>query len=100
MDGFPDLPFHDAEVLRVSLDRNGPTLDLEIEVFAQMPQARIERVRFTEVADVEIGGFNEQNVLFDIKAERDADGLWAVQLQSSYGLGGDFRCRAIQHLSS
>jgi hypothetical protein len=98
MNDFSDLTFHDAEVLRVSLDREGPTLDLEIEVFAQMPQARIERVRFAEVSDLEIGGFNEQNVLFDVRAEQGADGLWDVHLQSSYGLGGGFRCRSIQHL--
>jgi hypothetical protein len=99
MSDFPDLPFHDAEVVRLLLDRDGPTLELDIEVFAQLPKARIERLRFLDVDEVEIGGFNEQNVLFDVKAERGSDGLWNVKLQSSYGLNGEFRCRTVQHLS-
>lgn len=99
MSSFPDLPFHDAEVLRVSLDRDGPSLEMEIELFAQMPEARVERLRFTEVSEVEIGGFNEQNVLFDVKAERDAEGVWAVRLDSSYGVGGEFKCRTVERVS-
>ena len=99
MSDFPDLPYHDAEVLRVSLDRQGPTLELDVEVFAQQPEARIERLRFLDVSEVEIGGFNEQNVLFDVKAEQGSDGMWDVMLQSSYGLGGEFRCRTVEHLS-
>jgi hypothetical protein len=51
------------------------------------------------VSAVEIGGFNEQNVLFDLKAERASDGLWDVKLESSYGLAGEFRCRSVQRLS-
>lgn len=99
MAAFPDLPFHDAEVVRLSLDREGPTLDMEIEVFAQTPGSRLERLRFVDVSELEIGGFNHQNVLFDVKAERGPDELWSVRLESSYGLGGEFRCRMVQHLS-
>jgi hypothetical protein len=97
--GLPNLPFHDAEVLAVRLDRDGPTLDLDVEVFAQLPNAQTARLRFNEVSDVEIGGLNEQNVLFDLKADRAADGLWDVTLQSTYGLGGSFRCVSIEPLS-
>lgn len=68
-------------------------------MFSQLPEAWVERLRFIDVSDVEIGGFNEQNVLFDVKAERGSDGLWSVNLESSYGLGGQFRCRAIHRLS-
>ena len=99
-DGLPDLPFHDAEVLTVRLDRDGPTMELDIEVFAQLPEARTERLRFREISDLEIGGLNEQNVLFNVVAERAADGLWDVTLQSSYGLGGTFRCVSIEALPS
>jgi hypothetical protein len=97
-DGLPDLPFHDAEVLAVRLDRDGPTMELDIEVFAQLPQARTERLRFRKVSELEIRGLNEQNVLFNVVADRAADGLWEVTLQSSYGLGGTFRCRSIEAL--
>jgi uncharacterized membrane protein YqgA involved in biofilm formation len=49
---------------------------------------------------VEISGLNEQNVLFDLKADRAADGRWAVTLESAYGLGVSFCCASIQSLSS
>jgi hypothetical protein len=94
----PDVPFHDAEVLAMRFDRAGPTLEVDVEVFAQLPEARIERIRFTNVSDVELGGLNEQNVLFDLKADSAADGRWDVTLQSTYGLGGSFRCAAIESL--
>jgi Immunity protein 50 len=94
-DGLPDVSFHDAEVLAVRIDRNGPTLDLDVEVFAQLPEARLVRLRFSDVSEVEIGGFNEQNVLFDLRAERGEGDLYDVRLESSYGLGGSFRCAAI-----
>jgi hypothetical protein len=97
--GLPDVSFHDAEVLAVRLNRDGPTVELDVEVFAQLPEARIERLRFSEVTELEIGGLNEQNVLFDLKADPSADGVWDVTLQSTYGLGGSFRCASIVSLS-
>jgi hypothetical protein len=50
---------------------------------------------FAEIADVELYGFNEQNVLFDLKITRASDGLFDVKLESSYGFGGNFRCASI-----
>jgi hypothetical protein len=46
-DVLPDVPFHDAEVLAIRLDREGPTLELDVEVFAQLPEAQLVRLRFT-----------------------------------------------------
>jgi len=80
------------------LDRDGPTLDLEIEIFAQLQQAEIVRLRFTHVEKLEIGGFNQQNGLFDLLPEPDADGPLQVTLQSGYGLGGSFRCSGVTQL--
>lgn len=94
-DGLPDVSFHDAEVRAVRLDRDGPTLDVDVEVFAQLPESRLVRLRFSDVSEVEIGGFNGQSVLFDLRAERGEDDLYDVTLESSYGLGGSFRCVAI-----
>ena len=95
----PDIPFHDAEVLAIRLDREGPTLELDVEVFAQLPEAQLVRLRFTDVCDVEIGGFNGQNVLFDLVVEPGGDGLFTISLQSSYGVGGSFRCAGIASLA-
>lgn len=94
-DGLPDVPFHDAEVLAVRVDRDGPTLELDVEVFAQLPEAQLVRLKFSDVSELEISGFNEQNVLFDLRAERGDDDLYDVRLEASYGLGGSFRCGAI-----
>ncbi|MGZ4316335.1 MAG: Imm50 family immunity protein [Gaiellaceae bacterium] len=94
----PDLPFHDSEVLAVRFDRDGPTVELDIELFAQLPEARTVTLRFEGVTEVELGGLNEQNVLFDVKLTEASDGLWDVDLQSSYGLGGQLRCTAIRTL--
>jgi hypothetical protein len=74
-------------------------LDLDLEVFTQLPHARIARLRFTEVADLKIAGLNEQNVLFNLVADLAADELWDVTLQSTHGLGGCFRCASIELLS-
>jgi hypothetical protein len=93
--GLPDVSFHDAEVREVRLDRDGPTLEMEVEVFAQLPEARMIRLRFTGVTDLEMGGLNEQNVLFDLRAEALADDSYAVTMDSTYGLGGSFHCARI-----
>jgi hypothetical protein len=91
----PDLPYHDAEILRVLLDRGGPTLELDLELFAQLPEARGVRLRFTDVTELELGDFNAQNVLFDLLAEPRPGHRLGIELQSSYGLGGSFECSGV-----
>ena len=39
-----------------------------------------------------LDGVNEQNVLFDLKMTRADDGLFDVELDSTYVVGGSFRC--------
>jgi hypothetical protein len=96
--GLPDVSFHDAEVHALRLDRVVPTLELDVAVV--FPEERMLRLRFENVTDVELDGFNEQNVLFDVKvAAADDDGLLEVELQSSYGIGGSFRCASIVAVS-
>ena len=79
-------------------NRDGPSVELDIELFAQLPEAHNVTLRFEGVTEVELAGLNEQNVLFDVKFKEAADGLWDVDLQSSYGLGGQLRCAAIRTL--
>jgi len=90
----PDVSFHDAEVQALRLDREGPTLHLDVAVV--FPEQRIVRLRFENVTDVELDGFNEQNVLFDLKVVAADDGRFDVELQSSYGLGGSLRCASLR----
>jgi Immunity protein 50 len=101
LDELRDVTFHDAEVVALRLNRDGIAIELDVEVYAQTPEARTVRLRFQGVSDVEFGGFNEQNVLFDLKLVRSDDApLWDVTLEPSYGLGGSFRCVAIRVASS
>ena len=92
----PDVSFHDAEVLTIRADRVGPTVDVEVEAFANTPRATHYLLRFGEVTDLELGGLNEQNVLFDLTAVAGPNG-WEVRLQPSYGLGGSFTCQTIDY---
>jgi hypothetical protein len=95
VNGLRDIPFHDAEIRSMHLHRDGPTIELDVEVFAQTQQARMVRLRFGGVSNLELRDFNEQNVLFDLKLDPSDDGFCDVQLWSSYGLSGAFRCASL-----
>ncbi len=103
--------FHDAEVVRLSLDRegiDGPSLHLAIHLFevsAEVgpsgPYVRknhtLVTFRFVDVAMTDLRGFNQQNVLFNLRFERlnsdEHDGRHlGVTLESSFGLEGSFGC--------
>src|SRR5215213_7267846 len=74
--------FHDAEVLRLTLDRgedysHGPNLQALIHVYEMTSQVDernmyvlknhvIVTFRFFEVVEVRLEGFNQQNVLWDL----------------------------------
>jgi hypothetical protein len=92
----PDVRFHDAEILALRLSREGPTLELDFEIAARLPETRPITVRFIGVDELEVGGVNEQNVVFDLTAELRADGRFDVVLDASYGLGGRFSCEGIE----
>jgi len=109
--------FHDAEVARIAIDRRppggceGPTLDLTVHAFETSREVgpdgcfrrrrhALVRLRFDGVVYVELQGFNEQNVLFDLSiadGPEEADGSrFEVSLYASYGLWGCFRCRRVE----
>jgi hypothetical protein len=109
--------FHDAEVLRLALDRGHPTgdrpsLEADIYTFEITPEtdARgyyvlrhevLVTLRFEDIEDLDLSGFNEQNVLFaltmtDTPATSNPSAPWEVSFHSSYGLGAYFKCRSIE----
>jgi hypothetical protein len=92
----PGISFHDAEVLALRLDRQGPTMELDIEVDAQTPDAQTVRLRFSGVSDLELGEFNHQNVLFDLEIIRSHDGTMEVRLDPSHGVHARFRCTEVE----
>jgi len=49
------------------------------------------KLKFTRIRDLELEGFNEQNVLGELTIEAKPDGL-RITLWSLHGLGGSFMC--------
>ena len=104
--------FHDAEVIRLVLDRAGPeapTLETQIHVFAATPEVdstghhvltkhMLVTLRFTDVDLESLDSFNEQNVLFELSfssippVEHEGRGI-RVEMASSFGLAAAFECK-------
>ena len=107
--------FHDAEVLGVRLDSGQRSdgrvrLELDVHLFAvdgQLADGRFNFVlhtavtlEFVGVENVELDRFGPQNVLFDlVLKDLDVGASSAarvqVELPSSNGLGGAFRCEEV-----
>jgi hypothetical protein len=104
--------FHDAEVLSIRLDRGGPprleadihTWEMTSEVTADGSYARGKHTRvgllFEGIDEVELDGFNEQNVLFaltltDISERQLETATWQVAFESSFGVSVRFLCETI-----
>jgi len=104
--------FHDAEVIRVSLDRTGsegPILDAVIHVFEMTSDVDPKgyyilkhhtevSLRFTEVVLSRCQWFNHQNVLSSLEVDEiDPSGndgrRFRVAMPSSYGLEAEFDCK-------
>ena len=98
--------FHDAEVIRMALDRAGPTLTFELDAFVTSDQTdergyyKVERRaivtwRAHEVSCLEIDDFNHQNVLADLALgleEREGKVKLSVALQGIFGVHARFLC--------
>jgi hypothetical protein len=106
--------FHDAEVVRLSLDRSGPEgpiLEAHIHLFAMTPEVdargyyvlrdhTLVTLRCTKVDHLVLEDFNHQNVLFSLGIEPlDAgasDGsCFRVRMESSYGVSAVFTCKRL-----
>ena len=82
------------------MDRSGPSIVLRVLTFRTSAEKLIGKwivtVRFDDVDEVELDGFNHQNVfncmLID---ERVADGLEII-LEPIFGLGGKFVCQSAE----
>jgi hypothetical protein len=96
--GIPGGAFHDAQVTDLHLDPTGRTLQLDIK----LDRLGLERfvplsLKFEDVTDYHLTGFNDDgmNIVFDFKVVIADDGRLDVQLQSSVGVEGRFRCASI-----
>jgi hypothetical protein len=57
-------------------------------------------LRFLEISQLELGGFNHQNVLFDLDIRElsdESDGVnFQVSFKGCFGVAADFYCTAIR----
>jgi len=105
--------FHDGEVWSLSYERTADGFDVVaiIHVFAMTSEVDDRgyfklvnhtraQLRFVDCADVNLAGFNHQNVLFSLQMTEDerpeAERPLAALLETSYGLEGRLLCRRIQ----
>ena len=109
--------FHDAEILRVRHDRgegddDAPSLEADFHVWV-LPNGdagagdelirqhgSLVTLRFDGVDELDLHGFNGQNVLSALEIEDlsqldQPETRWGVTLPSLYGMGGSFVCAAI-----
>ena len=112
--------FHDAEILELRLDRmgrgefEGPTLDIRFHLYEGRQDASLPSgvrwfnhtqatLRFENVKDIELTGFNHQNAILDLGfadegVHPSAPGLRAIRvsIQQAFGLGGSLLCGSVE----
>ena len=107
--------FHDAEVLRLILERNGgdglPTLEAQISAFeitSEVVNGRyvldkhcIVTLRFFAIDGLVLEDFNHQNALFglsikDISSYQLEDLKFEIRFDAAHGMNAHFRCRSVQ----
>jgi hypothetical protein len=110
--GWPSL--HDAEVIRVTLDRDGPDgpeLETDIHVFEmtgevdargfyELRNHTLVKLRFAGVDQLRLEEFGPQNVLLqlslgDISDRQLAVLKWDVSFDSSVGVSARFLCTSV-----
>ncbi len=111
--GWPS--FHDAEVIELHYWRGRmkpsgwddsnvlPVLTVKIHVFIEHPASHhaLTTLRFKDVEDFEMEGFNHQNVILELFITKEERGEnlppWlAVGFQTSFGMSASFRCTHIE----
>jgi immunity protein 50 of polymorphic toxin system len=108
--------FHDAEVHNIVLTRDSaysPQLDVTIHHWAMTSEVdskgyyvlkkhTLTTLRFAEIADLQLAGFNHQNVLWDLEISEilEPDSKFAVSMPTSYGCEASFKCKRITVLSA
>jgi len=101
--------FHDSEVVALRLNRTGedamPSVEIDIHLWETGGDVdaagryvtghhTLAQLRFEDVDEVALEGFNAQNVLFDLEIEGPAldSQRWSVSLNASYGVSASFSC--------
>jgi hypothetical protein len=107
--------FHDAEVISLTLNRAGSTLLADVHVFEITSEVSqkgsflcrhhcVVTLRFSEVDQVKIEGFGQQNPLMGLRIEdvsaRQLERIkFEVSFDGSFGLDCSFACAAVEVLT-
>jgi hypothetical protein len=109
--GWPS--FHDSEVIAIRLQRGGsnearPSVEIDVHLWEttsetdgrglyRLKHHTITTLRFDDVDEVDVVGFNEQNVLFDLAIDQSETYAqrWHVSLTASYGVDASFDCASV-----
>jgi hypothetical protein len=117
IDVFHRFPsFHDAEVLRIALDRGersgfDPSLEALVHVFEgtgevdengryRLKNHVLVLFRFSKIVNLQLTDFNQQNVLWNLEiinlSDRERDKVkFKVVFRSSFGVSASFHCEAV-----
>lgn len=83
----PDLNFHDAEILSVNLERQGPSITVHVVTASidDYSKSYLLALRFEGIEDVILEGFNHQNVIQGLVFRPQATGI-AARFASLFGV--------------
>ena len=98
--------FHDAEVVTLTLDREGSGCSIRIHTFEMTPDIDAKGFfvlknhlvvcfRLSEVVNLELGEFNHQNVIDGLSLSRTADRSFRLEMEPCYGLFGFVEARTM-----
>ncbi len=114
--GWPS--FHDAEIHRILLERDGTdgvemdvaihhwqmTAETDSQGYFVLKHHTLTTIRFSGVTDLDLAGFNHQNVLWELEISESPDpssnSRFTVSMPTSYGCEAGFKCRRISVLSA
>jgi|SRR6266478_903730 len=110
--------FHDAEVHSILITRDcdsGPQMDVTIHHWEMTKEVdskgyyvlkhhTLTTLRFFGVSELQLAGFNRQNVLWDIEisevTETTSKSSFSVSMPTSFGCEASFKCTGIRVMSS
>lgn len=106
--------FHDAEIHELTLTRDcdsAPQMDIKIhhwqmtgEVDAKgyyiLKHHTLTTLRFSAVNDLQMSGFNKQNVLWNLEISEDAPSTFSVSMPTSFGCEASFTCAKVRVMSA
>jgi len=93
---WPD--FHDFEIVRLELDRKEPFMLMEVYGFQTLKEVdkkgyykRVNEcvitLKFNDVTDIQLKGFNQQNVISSLEFTEESS-LLKTEILTSFGLSG------------